>query len=589
MAATTPEALPADEGPWIEGRFEGIYAGDRTGERRDGARRFEVRVQSGALLDASVAEAPDADLRADPSTLRQDRLAPVNLPAIPAIERCARPRETALFDVHITEWRLKHPAEQDGRGFGTIEGTLRGRLAPEVPMLELPPDEPEPRAAIPALDVTAEPAIEEPVEESLDEIATPIGHPVSGADAAAVLERFWWLAALFGFALFAFLLGGLCSPRTAALWGAGVVGACALRRFARPIVTSGTAFQGWMGGALVVAQLAALVGPLEASWQAGCRMPIEADLAWIAAPMLLAALLRHPAFLTGTIAIWTLVVCTWCTQLDGACVASTEPAAESAPAAAGRQRTDAGGRWPSAPGGGGTGGRFAPDGGFSGGFTLPGGIRISSEGIRRETTREIGAGVVDEASRSEDLGRGSRLATPLDERAIPARDDLAPPTPRPGRVTQIPGGWVAPDHRRTERALVLISVEQANRTPDAFFASEGSRRVYLPTDPLFEDGTARLRSRADLDLTRLAAVLSLHPERKVVLDVHTDAAGAPGAQEALAGQRAEALRSWLLDRGHLRAEQFSVEAVGGALPLVPPDGSYAAQQPNRRIEVRLVD
>lgn len=177
-------------------------------------------------------------------------------------------------------------------------------------------------------------------------------------------------------------------------------------------------------------------------------------------------------------------------------------------------------------------------------------------------------------------------------RIVLSESELPSPTPgasRAGRVTQIPGGWVAPDHRRAERDVVLISVEQTNRTPDLFFASDGRRRVYLPTDPVFEDGAAKLGPSADLELTRLAAVLSLHLQRRVVLELHTDSAGVPEAQQALAQRRAARLREWLLDRGHLSPQPFDVAAVGGTYPLVPPDGSYAAQQSNRRIEVRLVD
>jgi outer membrane protein OmpA-like peptidoglycan-associated protein len=151
------------------------------------------------------------------------------------------------------------------------------------------------------------------------------------------------------------------------------------------------------------------------------------------------------------------------------------------------------------------------------------------------------------------------------------------------------GGWVAPDHRRTRRQGVLISLERANRTPSVFFGSEGRRRVYVPTDPIFEHATADVSANGELQLTRLAALLNLHPEQKIGLDVHTDAAGAPATQRRLSEHRAAALRGWLVDRGHLDAARLQAGGVGGVHPIVPPDGSYAEQQPNRRIEIRLVE
>jgi outer membrane protein OmpA-like peptidoglycan-associated protein len=131
-------------------------------------------------------------------------------------------------------------------------------------------------------------------------------------------------------------------------------------------------------------------------------------------------------------------------------------------------------------------------------------------------------------------------------------------------------------------------VEHANRRPDAFFDAETSPRVYMPTDGIFEPGRAQLRTRGGLELSRLANLLALHPERPVVLEVHTDSNGRPEQQQALSQERADAVLEWLTDRGHLAPAQLRVEGHGGSRPLVPPDGSHAAQEPNRRIEVRLV-
>ncbi len=43
-----------------------------------------------------------------------------------------------------------------------------------------------------------------------------------------------------------------------------------------------------------------------------------------------------------------------------------------------------------------------------------------------------------------------------------------------------------------------------------------------------------------------------------------------------------------VDRGHIAATRFQMDAFGGGRPLVPPDGNHGAQEPNRRIEIRLV-
>ena len=195
----------------------------------------------------------------------------------------------------------------------------------------------------------------------------------------------------------------------------------------------------------------------------------------------------------------------------------------------------------------------------------------------------------DESSES-----GSHTGASTRPEAAASQDRSRPRASRQARGSgasrpQIPGGWVSADHARAERRLARISVEHANRRPDAFFNTSSPPRVYLPTDGVFENGRAQIRSRGGLELSRLANLLALHPERPVVLEVHTDSNGRPDQQQALSQERAEAVLGWLTDRGHLAPSQLQVEGHGGSRPLVPPDGSYAAQEPNRRIEMRLVE
>ena len=134
----------------------------------------------------------------------------------------------------------------------------------------------------------------------------------------------------------------------------------------------------------------------------------------------------------------------------------------------------------------------------------------------------------------------------------------------------------------------IISEEHANRVPDEFYASRGGRRVYLPTDTIFEHGGSSLRPGGDLDLMRVSALLSLPGKPHVQIQVHTDAGGSREKQLELSRRRAANIRSWLLARGHVDAKRFDVIGVGSSQPVVPPDGSYTAQSPNRRIEIRVV-
>ena len=77
-------------------------------------------------------------------------------------------------------------------------------------------------------------------------------------------------------------------------------------------------------------------------------------------------------------------------------------------------------------------------------------------------------------------------------------------------------------------------------------------------------------------------------KRRVVIEVHTDAAGDAAASLALARQRGQALSEYFARRGGF-AGQLRFEPVGAARPLVPVDGSSTEQRANRRLEVRLAE
>ena len=134
-----------------------------------------------------------------------------------------------------------------------------------------------------------------------------------------------------------------------------------------------------------------------------------------------------------------------------------------------------------------------------------------------------------------------------------------------------------------------VARHEANRVPGSFFESDGARRVYVQTDTIFEPGSADIRATGALQLGRVAALLDLHPGRRTTIAVHTDVGGGLEAQHRLSQRRAASVHAWLVDRGHVAADRFDVVGVGATRPLVPPDGSYAAQQPNRRIEISLAD
>ncbi len=515
---------------WIEGRFEGVYSGQRrersgAGGRRilGGARQFSFELQSGNVRDVQPIAAPtdpDRNLEAKgganaaTDAIRLKRIEHVSMPrptprGLPRDDGTApeASRETSLFDVRIHDWHLTHPAEVAGRSFGTLYGTIQARLTPEV-------DE----RPLELISVTPAAARSSRVDEHTVAKSDTGGSSKNPEDAAAppqagellpsatdpesdglamTITDLWWTLRILALVLIAAGLAYACSPRNAEQ-----------PRRKTPSVAQPS-------------------GPRT-----------DADGRWPVAPS---------------------------ASSSSAAPSRAEPLIS--PSAA------------STPSAGPSGPQTATAAGPAG----------SRDGSPSDPRPNIGDG-----SATPLAAAGNGAPEPLQLRAAndsePPRDDRAARRGAdPTATAGVQGGWVTPDHREATRTAMMISIEHANRAPDEFYASKGERRVYLPTDSIFVHGGSSLRPGGDLDLMRVSALLSLPGKPRVEIEVHTDAGGSRAKQLELSRRRAAKLHSWLLDRGHIDAQRFDVRGVGSSRPVVPPDGSYTAQSPNRRLEIRVVE
>jgi outer membrane protein OmpA-like peptidoglycan-associated protein len=603
---------------WIEGRFEGIYSGPRR-PRVDSSRtrrvkhprkndsfelrRFGFEIESGQLRDFMICSEPDPQASADDRVIRQARVKRVRLPDADGPES---ERETALFDVHISDWQLKHPAESDDRAYGTIVGTLVARRRPVLTKSASPGEDTATIAQAPppgGLEVAA-PTTKRLFNQSVETDAPP--------EMAASLG---WAEVTILLAIVFIAIGYSCGLRSAVIWLAPIGPALGLFWVARGGLIRGAprALVGWLSAL----QGFVLWPAIALAWQTDCWPVLgSVQVALLAGPVVLSAILGSRPSLWVTGMIWTAAICSSYARSDAlTCMAALEGDAsgpsETRTENRAPRRTDEHGRWPVMPS-------------ISAPILTPGSGRSAetrpAQSAGSEAGSETGSGIIQET------GSGSGTTAPIAPdaasksapRVIPSTDSTsAVPPPAAGnlpgrqsapltpytyempqeelamngdrRLEEVDGGWLSPDHRHAPREHVLISIEQANRTPELFFGSGGAHRVYVPTDAIFEDGSSTPSRDAPLALARIAALLSLSSQPRVVLEVHSDSAGAQENQIALSQRRADNVRGWLIDRGHISPSRFETTAIGGGRPLVPPDGDYGAQQPNRRIEIRLIE
>jgi outer membrane protein OmpA-like peptidoglycan-associated protein len=114
--------------------------------------------------------------------------------------------------------------------------------------------------------------------------------------------------------------------------------------------------------------------------------------------------------------------------------------------------------------------------------------------------------------------------------------------------------------------------------------------VALPGDVLFDTGKADIRSDARPTLDKLAELVATAPGGRITIEGHTDSDGDAAYNKKLSERRAEAVRRYLKDIGHVRGDLMTIDGLGEDRPIAPntdADGKRnpAGMQKNRRVEV----
>jgi outer membrane protein OmpA-like peptidoglycan-associated protein len=106
-------------------------------------------------------------------------------------------------------------------------------------------------------------------------------------------------------------------------------------------------------------------------------------------------------------------------------------------------------------------------------------------------------------------------------------------------------------------------------------------------DVLFDTGLATLKPGAYTTVDRLATVLKEAPDRKVVIEGHTDSVGSAAYNQELSERRAAAVQTALLERG-VQSDQITAVGKGKDFP-VASNADAGGRQQNRRVEMIFTD
>lgn len=106
-------------------------------------------------------------------------------------------------------------------------------------------------------------------------------------------------------------------------------------------------------------------------------------------------------------------------------------------------------------------------------------------------------------------------------------------------------------------------------------------------DVLFETGKANLLPGAQRAIEKLSEFLLDNPERKVLIEGHTDNVGSATYNIDLSLRRAQAVKDALIQKG-IQSDRIVPKGYGEMYP-VAPNSDAAGRQRNRRVEIVILE
>jgi outer membrane protein OmpA-like peptidoglycan-associated protein len=149
--------------------------------------------------------------------------------------------------------------------------------------------------------------------------------------------------------------------------------------------------------------------------------------------------------------------------------------------------------------------------------------------------------------------------------------------------------------QEVQHSLQLRRTERAHNTAIAFnkqvseMQGRSTHRGIVATldDTMFQPKSAYLTTAADFKIQKIADFLRDNPQRRAIIEGHTDDAGDADFNLDLSRDRAYSLRSALINRG-INASRIRALGFGGSVPLNDANTQVAAQE-NHRVDIIFPD
>ena len=140
-------------------------------------------------------------------------------------------------------------------------------------------------------------------------------------------------------------------------------------------------------------------------------------------------------------------------------------------------------------------------------------------------------------------------------------------------------GYMMDNQEREMRQALAASEAAAVRRERNLLA------ISLKGDVMFDTDSSIVRPGLYNEIDRIANVLGQYPQTVIIVEGHTDSTGSEDYNINLSGQRAEAVKNLLLQRG-VASTRIETVAVGESRAIASND-TEAGRMQNRRVEIKV--
>ncbi len=145
----------------------------------------------------------------------------------------------------------------------------------------------------------------------------------------------------------------------------------------------------------------------------------------------------------------------------------------------------------------------------------------------------------------------------------------------------------ADESKRQSASDQMLIAEQARQLRELNAIKTERGLVITLSDVLFHTNMAQLEPNGMRTVQKLADFLRQYPQRRVLIEGHTDSTGSHDYNQELSDRRAHSVRMALIDSG-VSSDRIASHGYGEAYP-VASNNTAASRQLNRRVEIILSD